>query len=261
MFARLARLSDRLLATAAVLLVLAMLGAVFFGVVFRSLNRPLAWTDELGQYLLVWTGFVGWIIAGNRGSHIRVTVLVNRLRGRARQAAEIATHLLVAMLGVVLLTRSFGLIGRNLLEPVAEQLLAKTIPLPRGRRKEPLGREVTAGHDPVQTVGVVPRDPGLRELFPHRGPQPANRRLELAARHAVPVAGAFASRGHQPQVGKHLEVPADGRLRQLEGGLDLTHGELLALQHEQQPAPDGVGERAQAVEDGEGGCHVSVNPD
>jgi TRAP-type C4-dicarboxylate transport system permease small subunit len=114
MFARLARLSDRLLATAAVLLVLAMLGAVFFGVVFRSLNRPLAWTDELGQYLLVWTGFVGWIIAGNRGSHIRVTVLVNRLRGRARQAAEIATHLLVAMLGVVLLTRCFGLIGRNL---------------------------------------------------------------------------------------------------------------------------------------------------
>lgn len=114
MFARLARLSDRLLAIAAVLLVLAMLGAVFFGVVFRFLNRPLAWSDELGQYLLVWTGFVGWIIAGNRGSHIRVTALVNRLRGRARQIAEIATHLLVAILGVVLLTRSFGLIQRNL---------------------------------------------------------------------------------------------------------------------------------------------------
>lgn len=114
MLARLARLSDRLLATAAVLLVLAMLGAVFFGVVFRFLNRPLAWTDELGQYLLVWTGFVGWIIASNRNSHIRVTVLLNRLRGPARKAAEIAIHLLVAVFGVVLLARSSGLISRNL---------------------------------------------------------------------------------------------------------------------------------------------------
>lgn len=114
MFARLARLSDRLLATAAVLLVLAMLGAVFLGVVFRYINRPLAWTDELGQYLLVWTGFTGLIIAGNRGSHIRVTVLLNRLKGRARQAASIAIHLSVAVFGVALLTRSFGLIERNL---------------------------------------------------------------------------------------------------------------------------------------------------
>jgi TRAP-type C4-dicarboxylate transport system permease small subunit len=114
MFARLARLSDRLLAVAAVLLMLAMLGAVFAGVVFRFVNRPLAWTDELGQYLLVWTGFVGWIIAGNRGSHIRVTALLNRLKGRGRQAAEIAIQLLVAIFGIVLLSRSFGLIGRNL---------------------------------------------------------------------------------------------------------------------------------------------------
>ena len=62
---------------------LAMLGAVFFGVVFRFLNRPLAWSDELSTYLLVWVGFVGWIIAGNRGSHIRVRVLLDRLPRRA----------------------------------------------------------------------------------------------------------------------------------------------------------------------------------
>ncbi|WMS43929.1 TRAP transporter small permease [Acuticoccus sp. MNP-M23] len=114
MLAGLARLSDRLLAVAAVLLVLAMLGAVFLGVVFRFLNQPLSWTDELGQYLLVWTGFVGLIIAGNRGSHIRVTVLLNRLSGRARQAAGIAIHLAVAAFGAVLLLRSQGLITRNL---------------------------------------------------------------------------------------------------------------------------------------------------
>jgi TRAP-type C4-dicarboxylate transport system permease small subunit len=68
----------------------------------------------MGQYLLVWTGFVGWIIAGNRGSHIRIRVFIDRLRGPARRWAEIAVQLLVALFGLVLLTRSFGLIGRNL---------------------------------------------------------------------------------------------------------------------------------------------------
>jgi len=114
MLGRLARVSDGLLLMAAVFLLLAMLGAVFLGVVFRFANHPLAWTDELAQYLLVWTGFVGWIIAGNRGSHIRVLALVNLLRGWPRQMAEIATHLLIAIFGVILLTQAFGLVGRNL---------------------------------------------------------------------------------------------------------------------------------------------------
>jgi TRAP-type transport system small permease protein len=114
MLARLGRVADRLLGLAAVLLMLAMLGAVFFGVVFRFLNRPLAWSDEIATYLLVWLGFVGWIIAGNRGSHIRVRVLLDRLPVAARRWAEVAIQLLVAAFGLVLLTRSFGLIGRNL---------------------------------------------------------------------------------------------------------------------------------------------------
>jgi TRAP-type transport system small permease protein len=113
MLVSLGRLANRLLEAAAVLLVLSMLGAVFLGVVFRGLNRPLAWTDELSTYLLVWTGFVGWIIAGNRGSHIRVRVLLDRLPGPVRRAVEIAIQVLVAGFGVVLLTRSFGLIERN----------------------------------------------------------------------------------------------------------------------------------------------------
>ena len=113
MLARLGRLADRLLEVAAVLLLLAMLGAVFFGVVFRALNRPLAWSDELSTYLLVWVGFVGWIIAGNRGSHIRILVLLDRLPPLLRRWAEVLIQILVAFFGLVLLTRSFGLIQRN----------------------------------------------------------------------------------------------------------------------------------------------------
>jgi TRAP-type transport system small permease protein len=114
MLCRLGEIANRLLEIAAVLLMLAMLGAVFFGVVFRFLNRPLAWSDEISTYLLVWVGFVGWVLAGNRGSHIRVRVLLDRLPATLHRWAEVAIQLLVLGFGLVLLTRSFGLIERNL---------------------------------------------------------------------------------------------------------------------------------------------------
>jgi TRAP-type C4-dicarboxylate transport system permease small subunit len=72
-------LSDRIVRGAAVALLLSLLVAVLLGVLSRQLNAPLAWTDELAQYLLVWTGFVGWIIAARRRSHIRITVFADKL--------------------------------------------------------------------------------------------------------------------------------------------------------------------------------------
>lgn len=113
MISTLGRTANRLVEAAAVLLLLAMLASVFLGVIFRFLNAPLAWTDEMAQYLLVWTAFTGWIIAGNRGSHIRIIMFLDALKGRPRLAAEIVIQLLVAILGLVLLTKSFGLIARN----------------------------------------------------------------------------------------------------------------------------------------------------
>ncbi len=110
----LGRWSDRLLMIAAVFLMLSMLACVFFGVVFRQLNMPLAWTDEAATYLMVWTAFVGMVIAGNRRAHIRITVLSNLFKGRAHKVLEIVTQLLVMVFGAILLTQSWGLIQRNL---------------------------------------------------------------------------------------------------------------------------------------------------
>jgi TRAP-type C4-dicarboxylate transport system permease small subunit len=107
------RISDRLVEAAAVLLLLTMLATVSLGVAFRLAGEPLAWSDELGQYLLVWTAFAGWIIASRRRSHIRIGLIVDRLKGLPRRLVEVVIQLLVAALGVVLLIKSFGLIGRN----------------------------------------------------------------------------------------------------------------------------------------------------
>jgi TRAP-type C4-dicarboxylate transport system permease small subunit len=114
LLAKLGRLSDRLVEFAAIVLLLAMLASVFLGVVFRGLNRPLAWTDEMAQSLLVWVGFVGWIIASRRGSHIRINVFLDFLTGTPRAAAEVVIQAAVAVLGAIMLVKSPILIERNI---------------------------------------------------------------------------------------------------------------------------------------------------
>ncbi|WP_119392624.1 TRAP transporter small permease [Taklimakanibacter lacteus] len=109
----LSKWSDRLVGAAATLLLLAMLACVFLGVVCRLMGEPLTWSDELAQYLLVWTAFTGWIIASRSRAHIRIGLIIDRLKGWPRRLAEIAAQLLVALLGVILLVKSFGLIQRN----------------------------------------------------------------------------------------------------------------------------------------------------
>ncbi|MET3890684.1 TRAP-type C4-dicarboxylate transport system permease small subunit [Bosea sp. OAE506] len=106
-------LSDRIVRMAAVALLLSLLVAVLLGVLSRQLNAPLAWTDELAQYLLVWTGFVGWIIAARRRSHIRITVFAEKLPVGAGRVLEIVTQAAIIVFAAVLIRYSFALIERN----------------------------------------------------------------------------------------------------------------------------------------------------
>lgn len=105
--------ADRLLRWSAVILLLTLLASVLVGVVSRQLNAPVAWSDELAQYLLVWTAFVGWIIASRRRAHIRITVIANKLPTLLGLAIELLTQGLVALFALVLLRYSFGLIERT----------------------------------------------------------------------------------------------------------------------------------------------------
>ena len=72
-------ISSRLVDGAACLLMLALLASVSLGVLFRALGSPLVWSDEMAQYLLVWTGFAGWMIASRNGNHIRSNVFIDML--------------------------------------------------------------------------------------------------------------------------------------------------------------------------------------
>jgi TRAP-type transport system small permease protein len=104
---------DRLIRAAAVALLLALLACVVVGVVSRQVGSPVAWSDEMAQYLLVWTGFVGWMIAARRRSHIRIGVFVDMLPRAARLVAEIAIQLSVIVFALLLLRWGAPLIERN----------------------------------------------------------------------------------------------------------------------------------------------------
>lgn len=127
----LSTLFDRVLRATATALLLSLLAAVVAGVVSRQVNAPLAWTDELAQYLMVWTGFAGWMIATRNNSHIRITVVTDRLPGGAAKLVEIVTQAGVAALGLGLLWYSIALIRRNWdVESVSLPLSAAFLYLP-----------------------------------------------------------------------------------------------------------------------------------
>jgi len=107
-------IADRGINAAAVLLMLSLLVCVGLGVISRQINRPIAWTDEMAQYLMVWTALTGWIIASRNRVHIRITVLLDRLSARLRQGLEIVIRASVILLGFVMVRYSLPLIERNL---------------------------------------------------------------------------------------------------------------------------------------------------
>ncbi len=127
-------LSDRLVRALAVVLLLTLLVTVVLGVISRQLNAPLAWTDELAQYLLVWTGFVGWIIAARNRSHIRITVFADKLPASAGRGLEVVTQAAIILFAVILVRYSFGLIERtwdveSIALPVSTAALYAVMPL------------------------------------------------------------------------------------------------------------------------------------
>lgn len=155
---------DRLIRVAAALLLLALLASVVTGVVTRMFNRPVTWSEEMAQHLLVWTGFVGWMLASRKRSHIRITVLLDRLPRMARVAAEVFIQATVALFALCLLWFGTPLVPRNwdiewvslalpsglLYLPIpfaaavlVGQAVAEAVQAVTGRRVDPAGPEVS----------------------------------------------------------------------------------------------------------------------
>ncbi len=115
---------DRAVEAVAVVVMLSLLATIVAGVVTRMFNRPLVWTDELAQYLLVWLGFLGWIIGTRRQSHIRIVTFIDRMPRALRIAFEIAAQLGIVILAAIMIWNAGPLIRRNI------DVEAVTLPFP-----------------------------------------------------------------------------------------------------------------------------------
>ncbi len=62
-----------------------------------ALNRPLVWTEELGETLFLWLAMFGAAIALRRGGHMRMTAIVERLPQRIRPWLETIAMMVVAV--------------------------------------------------------------------------------------------------------------------------------------------------------------------
>lgn len=104
-----------------------MLSLVILQVLFRYvLGLPLAWTDELSRYLMTWLIFLGASVASFEGSHIGITVFMDKLPQKIRFLVAIGTNIMIACFLLLILYQSIPLMKGVLLakSPVLQVSMA-----------------------------------------------------------------------------------------------------------------------------------------
>ena len=83
--------------------VVAMTALVLTQIILRYvLNTPLVWVEEMTVFLMIWMAFMGAAVGVRRGSHIAMTLLVDRLPPRqGRMLFYVTTTAIIAFSGVV----------------------------------------------------------------------------------------------------------------------------------------------------------------
>lgn len=98
------------------LLLIIMTLAVFAQVVFRFvLEQPLAWSEELSRYLMIWITFLGASLAIEKKAHPMIEIFATYLPGPIQQVVQVIAMLfssvfygLLIYFGGQFAVRSFG---------------------------------------------------------------------------------------------------------------------------------------------------------
>jgi TRAP-type C4-dicarboxylate transport system permease small subunit len=98
------KLLDGLYNSAAALAALFMVGLlamVLLSIISRQLHFHVPGTDAYAGYLMAASGFLALAHTLKRGEHIRVTLLLNALKGKAKKAMEIWALAVAALLALL----------------------------------------------------------------------------------------------------------------------------------------------------------------
>jgi len=84
---------------------------VFMGVFFRYiLKAPLPWSEELARYLMIWGASLGAFVAFREGSHVGVTFIMDRFRGKIGIFLKRVSQLLLTIFVAIVAKEGFGLV-------------------------------------------------------------------------------------------------------------------------------------------------------
>jgi TRAP-type C4-dicarboxylate transport system permease small subunit len=98
------KLLDGLYNSAAALAALFMVGLlamVLLSIVSRQLHFHVPGTDAYAGYLMAASGFLALAHTLKRGEHIRVTLLINTLKGKSKKAMEIWSLVVATLLALL----------------------------------------------------------------------------------------------------------------------------------------------------------------
>lgn len=106
------------------LLIVVMVASILQVFTRTVLNNAMVGTEEVARFSFIWVSFLGSSLGISKFSHPTVDMLNNALKGKAKYAHLILTHILVAAFGVILIIH-----GGRLTSVVMKQL-SPTIRIP-----------------------------------------------------------------------------------------------------------------------------------
>jgi TRAP-type C4-dicarboxylate transport system permease small subunit len=87
-----------------VVCLLVMVVVIFLQVVMRyGFNSSLSWSEELARILFIWASWIGISFGQKKGEHIKITLVIDNLRGKARTIVLLLADLFTLAILAVLL--------------------------------------------------------------------------------------------------------------------------------------------------------------
>lgn len=105
---------DTGLAWAAAILAAVLTTVVMLGIVSRGFGEPLAWTDEVSRFLMIWLAVSGWLLSSRKRAHIRIRFFHDLLPTRLWWATEALMQAALVVCGILLTVFGLELVRRNL---------------------------------------------------------------------------------------------------------------------------------------------------
>lgn len=85
------------------------------------LKFGVPWTDEAARFLFLWSTFLGAAIAQRSNTHIRVSILTDRLKGKAKQiflmvgdGIDVLVSIVIAIGAILMMKKTYGILASSI---------------------------------------------------------------------------------------------------------------------------------------------------